>query len=259
MLATQFPRQSKNAHAESGQVCQAIGPIRTSLRDRRRLWPFESWHPHWKISTALRFRGNNVPGYVTSSRLPDQDMGLPLDQATIGDHMKTLGYRTAIIGKWHQGNADRFHPLRRGFDEFYGFRGGARSYFAINETDKKFRLEDRVESAFGDFVESPKYLTDVFADETISFIERNQGNPFFVMLSFTAVHTPMQAERKDVKAFPSLTGKRQRLAAMTLSMDRACGRVLDKLPELELYENTIVVFTNDNGGPSDSNSSDNSP
>jgi arylsulfatase A-like enzyme len=212
-----------------------------------------------KYQQRFGFEENNVPGYMSASCLPDDEMGLPLDQKTIADYMKTLGYRTALIGKWHQGNADRFHPLHRGFDEFYGFRGGARSYFAFDKGTKKFRLEDRIERAMGDFGESDKYLTDAFVDETISFVERNKDNPFFVFLSFNAVHAPMQAEQRDIKEFPSLTGKRQKLAAMTLSMDRACGRLLDRLTELRLDENTIVVFTNDNGGPSDSNSSDNSP
>ncbi|TWU59212.1 Arylsulfatase precursor [Rubripirellula tenax] len=205
------------------------------------------------------FEENNVPGYMSESCLPDNEMGLPLDQTTVADHLKTLGYRTALIGKWHQGNAERFHPLHRGFDEFYGFRGGARSYFAFGNGNPNHRPEDRIERGIGDFAESDKYLTDAFADETIAFIERNQSGPFFVMLSFNAVHNPMQAEAKDIEEFPNLAGTRRQLAAMTLSMDRACGRVLDKLTELKLDENTIVIFTNDNGGPSDANASDNSP
>ncbi|WP_146516901.1 sulfatase-like hydrolase/transferase [Rubripirellula amarantea] len=205
------------------------------------------------------FEENNVPGYMSESCLPDDEMGLPLDQATVADYLKSRGYRTALIGKWHQGNADRFHPMNRGFDEFYGFRGGARSYFAFGEGNLNHRPEDRLERGLGEFAESGKYLTDAFADETVAFIERNQSRPFFVLLSFNAVHNPMQAEASDLKEFPNLSGKRRQLAAMTLSMDRACGRVLDKLNELNLDQNTIVVFTNDNGGPSDANASDNSP
>ena len=87
-----------------------------------------------KYQQRFGFEENNVPGYMVKSCLDDDDMGLPLDQVTVGDYMKKLGYRTAIFGKWHMGNADCFHPLKRGFDEFYGFRGGARSY---NEYDEK--------------------------------------------------------------------------------------------------------------------------
>ncbi len=212
-----------------------------------------------KYQQRFGYEENNVPGYMSHSGTIGDDMGLPLDQKTIGDCMKDLGYRTGIIGKWHLGNADRFHPLKRGFDEFYGFRGGARSYFSYSEDDPEVRQEDRIERGFGDFEESDKYLTDAFADETIDFMERNREGPFFVILSFNAVHTPMEADPKDLDRFPELSGKRQQLAAMTLSMDRACGRVFDALDKLGLEKDTIVVFTNDNGGPSDTNASINDP
>ena len=97
------------------------------------------------------------------------------------------------------------------------------------------------------------------ADETVLFIEENKENPFFVILSFNAVHTPMEPDEEYLEMFSELTGKRQKLAAMTYSMDRACGRVLDKISELGLDENTIIIFTNDNGGPSDANASVNAP
>ena len=212
-----------------------------------------------KYQQRFGFEENNVPGYMNQSCLHDDDMGLPLDQKTMGDYMKSLGYKTAYFGKWHQGNADRFHPTKRGFDVFYGFRGGARSYFAFDKANPNYRQEDWLERQFEEFGESDKYLTDALADETVLFIEKNKDHPFFVILAFNAVHTPMEAEDKDLKEFPGLTGKRQQLAAMTLSMDRACGRILDKLAGLGLSEKTIVIFTNDNGGPSDANASVNDP
>ena len=205
------------------------------------------------------FEENNVPGYMSQSGLMGDEMGLPLDQKTMGDYLKELGYKTAIFGKWHQGNADRYHPTKRGFDEFYGFRGGARSYFPFDDNNLNNRPEDRLELGFGKFVEPEEYLTDDLAKETARFIEKNQDTAFFIMLAFNAVHTPMDATEDDLAEFSDLTGKRQKLAAMTLALDRACGGVLDKLTELELEENTIVVFTNDNGGPSDTNVSVNDP
>ena len=102
-----------------------------------------------KYQQRFGFEENNVPGYMSKSCLHDDDMGLPLDQKTVGDHMKSIGYKTAYFGKWHQGNADCFHPTKRGFDLFYGFRGGARSYFALNEGNPNHRLEDRLERGFG--------------------------------------------------------------------------------------------------------------
>ncbi|WP_224746069.1 sulfatase [Neiella litorisoli] len=205
------------------------------------------------------YEENNVPGYMSSSELTGDDMGLPLDQMTIADHLKKQGYTTGLFGKWHMGNADRFHPLKRGFDTFYGFRGGARSYYEFNQDNVNTRQEDYLERDFGNFEESPKYLTDALADATSAFIEANQNQPFFAFLSFNAVHTPMEADPADRNRFPELTPQRQTLAAMTFSMDRAIGRVLSKLDELNLSANTIVIYTNDNGGPSDTNYSDNTP
>ncbi|MFG0253739.1 MAG: sulfatase-like hydrolase/transferase, partial [Rhodopirellula sp. JB053] len=103
------------------------------------------------------------------------------------------------------------------------------------------------------------YLTNAIADEACAFIQRNQNSPFFAFVSFTAVHTPMQADPADHDAFAELEGERRTAAQMTLSMDRACGKIIDQLRDLGLYENTIVVFTNDNGGPMDKNGSSNFP
>ncbi len=204
------------------------------------------------------YEENNVPGFMSeNSAAKGDDMGLPLTEVTMGDYMQSLGYQTAFFGKWHLGGADRFHPTKRGFDEFYGFRGGARSYFAY--PNEPARHLDKMERNFGNFAEHDGYLTDVLADETISFIERNKEKPFFALVSFNAVHTPMDAREEDLKEFPELTGDRQIVAAMTLAMDRACGKVMAKLAELGLDNNTIVVFTNDNGGPSDRNASVNLP
>ena len=205
------------------------------------------------------FEENNVPGYMSASGATGDDMGLPLNQRTIANELHEQGYATAIFGKWHMGNADRFHPTKRGFDEFYGFRGGARSFMPYDENNPIDKDENRLERGFGNFLEHDGYLTDDLADKTNQFIVQHKDRPFFVYLSFNAVHTPMQANKTDLDQFPDLRGKRKTLAAMTLAMDRACGKVVDQLEKLNLLENTIIVFTNDNGGPSDSNSSLNKP
>ncbi|MFC3120422.1 sulfatase-like hydrolase/transferase [Agaribacter flavus] len=205
------------------------------------------------------YEENNVPGYMSQSGITGDDMGLPLDVPIMPQFLKEKGYTTALIGKWHQGNKDAFHPLKRGFDYFYGFRGGARSYFPFNEQNPNPRQEDYLEEGFRHFAESPEYLTDALVNKTIEFIEENRAAPFFTFLSLTAVHAPMQAERQDLEAFPNINGTRKTLAAMTLSMDRAIGRLNERLEALNLRENTILVFTNDNGGPSDQNASNNAP
>lgn len=193
---------------------------------------------------------NNVPGYMSaSSKLMGDEMGLPLNLKTIADYLNPLGYKSMVLGKWHLGNADRYHPLARGFDEFYGFRGGARSFFPLTQQQAFERPENRMEKGFGNYEEPEKYLTDAIADEACDFMVRNKENPFFMYVSFNAVHTPLEALQSDLDKVEGLEGKRKTLAAMTIAMDRACGQILAKLKELGLDENTLVVFSNDNGGP----------
>ncbi|AMX02897.1 sulfatase [Microbulbifer thermotolerans] len=217
-----------------------------------------------KYQQRFGYEEINVPGFMSeNSALKGAEMGLPLEQKTMAEYLKDRGYRTAMIGKWHLGDADRYHPLKRGFDEFYGFRGGDRSYFKYDEANPLGNVEaafdKKLERGFGHYEEHEGYLTDVLADEAVDFIGKNRDKPFFVYLAFNAVHTPMEALEEDMRRFPQLSGKRRELAAMTLAMDRGIGRVMDQLEQLRLTENTIVVFSNDNGGPSDKNGSSNYP
>ena len=211
-----------------------------------------------KYQQRFGFEENNVPGFMSEvSAVDGAEMGLPVKEKTIGDHLQTAGYKTGFFGKWHVGGADKFHPNRRGFDEFYGFRGGARSYFAYDKEPNE--PLNKMERNFKNFEEPAEYLTDQLATETANFIERNKEEPFFAFVSFNAVHTPMDATPEDLAKFPDLEGNRKIVAAMTLALDRACGKIISKLEELGLSENTIIVFTNDNGGPTDKNASSNFP
>ena len=217
-----------------------------------------------KYQQRFGYEEINVPGFMSpNSALDGAEMGLPVDQVTMADYLKQQGYQTAVFGKWHLGSADRYHPLNRGFDEFLGFRGGDRSYYpypkGFAKNDSLTLTDKKLERGLGHFEEREGYITDILGKEAAQFIETNQHKPFFVYLAFNAVHTPLEAEPKDLAKFPQLSGKRQELAAMTLAMDRASGYVLDKLTELGLEKNTIVVFTNDNGGPTDKNASNNAP
>lgn len=212
-----------------------------------------------KYQQRFGYEENNVPGYMShSSALLGEDMGLPLNQNTIADHLRKLGYNTGLIGKWHQGNADRYHPTRRGFNYFYGLRGGSRSYYALDDYHQNIQPENKLEFGFRNFQEPTKYLTQAFAEKAVEFIHRQQG-PFFLMLSLTAVHTPMEAEPEDLEKFQHLPPHRQTIAAMTLAMDREIGKVLDALEESGAAANTLVVFSNDNGAPSDTNYGNNYP
>ncbi|MBU2870739.1 sulfatase-like hydrolase/transferase [Colwellia sp. E2M01] len=216
-----------------------------------------------KYQQRFGFEENNVPGFMSESGKTGDEMGLPLNELTIANYLKNYGYQTALFGKWHLGDHDKYHPLKRGFDYFYGMRTGARSYFSYSpeELKQKENKSARLERGFGHFAEHQGYLTDVLADETNAFIESsvNASKPFFSVLSFTAVHAPMEAKKEDLALFPQLSGTRKVLAAMTVAMDRSIDKVLTTLERLNITDNTIVVFINDNGGPSDQNASNNYP
>ncbi len=182
--------------------------------------------------------------------------GLPVSEVTLPERLKQLGYVTGMFGKWHLGFRPEFHPQQRGFDEFFGFLGGAHAYF-----DDGTGHGQRGGILRGtNIVEEKSYLTEAFAREAVAFIERNKDRPFFVYLPFNAVHAPLQAPEPYLTPFAALKGdKRRTFAAMLSAMDDAVGRVLDKLRELKLEENTLIFFISDNGGPTPNTTSRNDP
>lgn len=170
--------------------------------------------------------------------------GLPLTERTMADRLKAAGYRTALFGKWHLGSADRFHPMSRGFDEFFGFLGGAHSYLEPVSNGPDPLLDGRKP------VQESPYLTDALADRAVDFIRRNESRPFFLYLAFNAVHTPMHATEKYLARFSHIGDERRRTyAAMLSAMDDGIGRTIAALRSANLEENTLIVFFNDNGGP----------
>ena len=190
---------------------------------------------------------NNVPYAMDLTvGLNGDEMGLPLDQVTMADYMKMAGYKSIAIGKWHLGIADRYHPLHRGFDEFYGFLGGARHYFPnIRDYSRKDNSVRRDHIKQSDF----SYTTDGFTDAAIDFINRHKKESFFVYLAFNAVHTPLEAKDEDMADYTHLKDKKhQTLAAMTQSLDKNIRKLLEFLEKEELRENTLIFFINDNGG-----------
>lgn len=169
------------------------------------------------------------------------ESGLPVSQTTIADRLKKAGYATGLIGKWHLGSKPQFHPQKRGFDEFFGFLGGQHTYFA-EKTDSILRGTE--------VVHEKEYLTDAIARESVAFIERHKAKPFFLAVSFNAVHTPMDATDERLSRFADIANPmRRKYAAMLAAMDEAIGRVLDSLKAQGLEQDTLVVFFSDNGGP----------
>jgi len=169
------------------------------------------------------------------------DIGLADDVLTMGTIFQQNGYKTIAIGKWHLGATASDHPNNRGFDEFYGFIGGGRSYFPIDNPSKHLMLQEN-----GSKVNFKGYLTDAFGDHSVKFVEQNKDQPFLMYLAYNAVHTPMEAKEEDLEKFKN--HPRQTLAAMTWSLDKNVGKLRDKLNELGILDNTLIYFISDNGG-----------
>lgn len=197
-----------------------------------------------------RFGHEFNPGPVL---VPGKNLGLPLSEKIFPQHLKPAGYVTGLVGKWHQGFEKERHPLSRGFDEFFGFLGGSHSYVNSQATPGNPIVRN------WESVTEPDYLTDAFGREAVAFIDRHAAKPWFLYLSFNAVHGPMDAAKRYAERFPHLSGGRKTYATMLTAMDDAIGAVLAKLRERRIEENTLIFFVADNGGPENVNSSDNGP
>ena len=195
----------------------------------------------------------NLPGQPDPN-VPDSARGLPLSERTIADLLSDAGYATGLIGKWHLGLEDHFHPTQRGFDEFFGMRKGSGPYF----TGRNSGIENGMTLVDPDSLD---YLTDEFGDQAVDFIARHRKEPFFLFLSFNAPHTPMQALpeylEEDQNRFRTMV--RAKYASMTRSLDDNIGKVLATLEAFGLTENTLIFFANDNGGAMPFNGSLNAP
>jgi arylsulfatase A-like enzyme len=179
--------------------------------------------------------------------------GLPLTERTLPERLKEAGYVTGMFGKWHLGNKAEFHPTKRGFDEYFGFLGGAHSYLKLGKGNNVLQRGT-------DPVTDIDYTTDAFAREASAFIQKHDGKPWFVYLPFNAVHGPLEATDKYLSRFPHITDKKRRtFAAMLSALDDGIGTVLAKLKELKQEENTLVFFFSDNGGPTKQITSSNGP
>jgi arylsulfatase A-like enzyme len=176
------------------------------------------------------------------------NFGLPLTEITLADKLKAAGYATGMVGKWHLGNEPKFNPVNRGFQEYFGFLGGAHPYFPPRLGAKGPQANSMLRGL--ERVEEKAYLTDAFAREAVAYIDKHQEEPFFLYLTFNAVHNPMQAAEKYLARFPEVKDeKRRTYCAMMSAMDDAIGNVLKKLDDCQLTENTLIFFVSDNGGP----------
>lgn len=180
-------------------------------------------------------------------------LGIPYGQPTIASVLRGVGYRTKLIGKWHLGSLPDHGPLRYGYDEFFGISGGAADYFRHHMVLEGQEVGSGLMAGAGP-VERPGYLTDILGDEAVRTIVAAGSQPFFISLHFTAPHWPWEG-RDDAELAASIKesfhyngGSLATYKAMVEAMDQNVAKVLAALSRTGQAENTIVVFTSDNGG-----------
>lgn len=195
---------------------------------------------------------------LTSVRQIGGTVGLPPEHPTIASLLKASGYETALVGKWHCGYLPQYSPLKSGFDEFFGVFSGAVDYFRHVDTDGRSDLWE------GDVpIEKIGYITDLFTEQAIAFIQRERDRPFYLSLHHTAPHWPWEGPNepelsqtlvgKDGLKSWIETGTAASYAAVVQSLDQSVGRVLQALNDAGLADNTLVIFASDNGGEKYSN------
>ncbi len=195
-----------------------------------------------------RYPARNPIGVIEPLTVHPEHMKVGLDSSlpTISSLLKKAGYETALIGKWHLGFARDYLPGRHGFDYFFGITSGAADY-----VDHRYAKDLVILYEQDEPVEREGYLTDIIADEAIEFISKNRAAPFFLSLQFNAPHWPWQGPGDPAYApeagFTS-GGSAETFARMVKSLDDNIGRVMEALKATGLSENTLVIFTSDNGG-----------
>ncbi len=221
-----------------------------------------------------------------------EGIGLPTDETTIADVFQANGHQTGLVGKWHLGGSSPYHPQERGFDTFYGFLHEGHyyvpppyedvtSYLRITKMpdgttaplqkgrfifddhfhydELPYDLENPIMRGRTPITEED-YLTDALTHEAISFIEKNQNTPFFLNLSYNSPHSPLQAPNSYMEKFKHIEDIHRRVfAGMVSNLDDNIGKVLQKLKDLNLLEDTLIIFFSDNGGPTKELTSSNKP
>ena len=210
--------------------------------------------------------GHEFNAIGLQNKLPD--VGLPLTETTLAATLKAVGYATGITGKWHLGGDQKFHPQRRGFDEFFGFLHEGHFYVPpdtkgieshLRNPEPEYDEENPILRGT-EPVQEKEYLTDAFAREAVSFVERHKSHPFFLYVPFNAIHSPMQALARYADRFASIRDAHRRVfAGMLSSLDDAVGRILGKVRESGLEDDTLIFFLSDNGGPTQELTSSNLP
>jgi arylsulfatase A-like enzyme len=214
-----------------------------------------------------KFFGDRVkdmpPGSTAPTPTAVNTLSVPASEVTIAELLKTRGYHTIHLGKWHLGGAEGSRPEGQGFDESLGFIAGGSMYLPEKAPDvvnvkqpwdpiDRFlwpNLPYQVQYNNSAMFAPKGYMTDYLTDEAVSAIKANKNRPFFMYYAPNAIHTPLQATKADYDALPQIKDHRLRVyAAMVRNLDRNVGRVLQTLKDEGLDDNTLVIFTSDNGG-----------
>lgn len=217
---------------------------------------FTSWYSNSPVCSPSRAslltgrypRRAGVPQILSASR---SAKGMPLEELTLAQALKALGYRTALAGKWHLGAAAEYRPTRRGFDEFFGHLGGCIDYYShiyywgqgrgrVPHHDL-WRNEREV-------WHNGEYMTELITREARRFIRDNRSRPFFLYVAYNAPHYPMHAPRRYFERVAHIRDPQRRTqAAMLAAVDDGIGEIMNELRQAGLLERTVVFFQSDNG------------
>jgi len=194
-------------------------------------------------------------GFQTGVVRPYAEYGLPLEERMLPVALKEAGYTTSIVGKWHLGHlTPDYLPTHRGFDTQYGHYNGALDYFThIRDGGLDWHRNDHALREEG-------YTTTLLAAEAARILKQHDGKkPLFLYVPFNAVHSPHEVPDKYKQPYASLPEPRRTYAGMLAAMDEGIGTILSALDEKKMRENTLIVFTSDNGGPGPGRVTDNTP
>lgn len=248
-----FPR----AYAGNATCAPSRAALLTGRYGPRTGFEFTPTSPGFARQTGGRWIDENA------EYPPPSELGLPSSELTIAESLKEKDYHSILLGKWHLGSVEGTVPNDQGFDEFLGFNGGARLFMDVDDPqvvnsrqefdpiDNFLWASQRFAISYnqGETFKPDSHMTDYLSREAVSAIEANANRPFFMFLSYNAPHTPLQAEKSDYDALSHIEDHTERTyAAMLRGLDRGIGQVLAALEENGLEENTIVIFTSDNGG-----------
>jgi arylsulfatase A-like enzyme len=271
--------------------CQGSPDIRTPHIDALAASGVRFTSGYVPVSVCGPSRASLLTGkYSVEFGLPGNrqaEIGIPHEHTTIAEHLQRIGYETKLIGKWHLGHSEDQTPMARGFDEFLGLLGGSSHFFPFSPGGHKWN-EDRSKTPIqatqsvleqlgivdldrshvqhngrvlgvGDFPPET-YLTDLFSDEAVRFIEAERDKPFFLFLSHTAPHGPIMAPDHYLERNTHIDDSRRRiLAGMMTAVDDGVGRIIQTLNDNGKMDNTLIIFLSDNGGPTRVNASLNTP